>query len=379
MSASHDESQKRTLHTRGEVLLSPTGFEMLQRFAVIVSSTDDAIISTTNEGLVTTWNPAAERMFGYSAQEIVGHPASRLVSVRGGDDMTKAQQRVRTGERVDHYEAIRRCKDGREIPVSVTVSGLRNPSGEIVGAVEISRDCSVTRHEETAIRTREKLAAVSRLATSIAHDINNPLASVTNLLFLLKEENLSDEGKHYLAIAQRELLRVTHISAHALGFCRGKGEPAWISPAEIFEDALALYQGRCGSLGVEVSRDYDTAATIFGHPGEFQQVIVNLIGNALDAMPSGGRLRLKARMTTDWLACRPGLRITVADTGAGIDAEARRRLFEPFYATGKPTGSGLGLWVCADILKRYDARISVRSSADRQHSGSVFCLFIPRE
>jgi signal transduction histidine kinase len=292
--------------------------------------------------------------------------------------MTKSQERIRRGERIDHYEAMRRCKDGREIPVSVTISGLRNSSGEIVGVVEIARDFSVRKHTEMAMRTREKLAAVGRLATSIAHDINNPLTSITNLLFLLEKEKLSEDGKQYLAVAQSELSRVAQISSQALGFYRSKGEPVWISPADVLEDALALHQGRCRTLGVEVSRDYDSAPKIYSYPGELRQVIVNLIGNALDAMPSGGKLRLRIRRTTDWLTHRQGLRITVADTGGGIDAETRRRLFEPFYATKKPIGTGMGLWVCADILKKYDGRISVRSSAAGEHNGSVFSLFLPR-
>jgi PAS domain S-box-containing protein len=378
MLANDNGSQKDTLHTPGEVLISGTGFEMLERFAAMIASSDDAIISKTIEGTVTSWNTGAERIFGYSALEMAGQSISRLVSVRGGDDMTTSLERIRKGERVDHYEAMRRCKDGREIPVSVTISGLRNSSDELVGAVEIARDFSARKHAEMAMRTREKLAAVSRLATSMAHDINNPLTSVTNLLFLLENEKLSKDGKQYLAIAQRELLRVAQISAQALGFYRSKGEPVWISPAEVLEDVLALYQGRCRTLGVEVSRDYDSAPKIYSYPGELRQVIVNLIGNALDAMPSGGKLRLRIRRTTDWVTRRQGLRITVADTGGGIDAGTRRRLFEPFYATKKPVGMGMGLWICADILKKYDGRISVRSSAACEHNGSVFSLFLPR-
>jgi PAS domain S-box-containing protein len=378
MLANHSGSQKGTLHTPGEVLISGTGFEMLQRFAAMIASSDDAIISKTLEGTVTSWNTGAERIFGYSALEMVGQSISRLVGARSGEDMTKSQEQIRRGERIDHYEAMRRCKDGREIPVSVTISGIRNSSGEIVGAVEIARDFSVRKHTEMAMRTREKLAAVGRLATSIAHDINNPLTSVTNLLFLLENEKLSEDGKQYLVVAQSELSRVAQISSQALGFYRSKGEPVWISPADVLEDALALHQGRCRTLGVEISRDYDTAPKIYSYPGELRQVIVNLIGNALDAMPSGGKLRLRIRRTTDWVTHRQGLRITVADTGGGIDAETRLRLFEPFYATKKPIGTGMGLWICADILKKHDGRISVRSSAAREHNGSVFSLFLPR-
>ena len=227
-----------------------------------------------------------------------------------------------------------------------------------------------------AIRTREKLAGVSRMATSLAHDINNPLASVTNLLFLLENEKLSEDGKQYLATARRELSRVAQISAQALGFYRSKGEPVWLSLVAILDDALALHQNRCRTLGVEVSRDYEPAPNINTHPGELRQVMVNLIGNALDAMPSGGRLRLRVRRATDWVTHRQGLRITVADTGDGMNAETRSRLFEPFFVTKKPIGTGMGLWICADIASKYNGRISVRSSDAREHNGSVFSVFL---
>ena len=144
--------------------------------------------------------------------------------------MAKSLDRIRRGQHVDHYEAMRRCKDGREIPVSLTISGLRDSSGEFVGAVEIARDVSARKDAEMAIRTSEKLAGVSRMATSLAHDINNPLASVTNLLFLLENEELSEDGKQYLATAQRELSRVAQISAQALGFLPQQGRTSMALP-----------------------------------------------------------------------------------------------------------------------------------------------------
>ena len=365
-------------HTGSQhILVSRQGLEMLQHYAAMIADSDDAIISNTIDGTVTSWNNGAERIFGYTADEMLGQPISCLIAGKGGDDMAKSLDRIRRGEHVDHYEAMRRCKDGSEIPVSLTISGLRDSSGEFVGAVKIARDVSARRHEEVAIRTSEKLAGVSRLANSLAHDINNPLASVTNLLFLLEHEELSGDGKQYLATAQRELSRVAQISAQALGYYRSHGEPAWFSMAAILDDALALHDNRCKTLGVEVSRDYEPAPNIYSHPGELRQVMVNLIGNALDAMPSAGKLRLRVRRTTDWVMHRQGLRITVADTGDGMNAETRSRLFEPFFETKKATGTGMGLWICADILSKYDGRIAMRSSDTHKQHGSVFSVFLP--
>ena len=141
MLVDHTGSQQNHLRTPEEVLVSRSGFEMLQRFAAMIASSDDAIISNTIEGTVTSWNNGAERIFGYAAHEMLGQSISRLVSARGGDDMAKSLDRIRRGEHVDHYEAMRRCKDGREIPVSLTISGLRDSSGEFVGAAQHCARC----------------------------------------------------------------------------------------------------------------------------------------------------------------------------------------------------------------------------------------------
>jgi len=354
-----------------------SSYERMQRLVALVESSDDAIISKTIDGTITSWNSGAERIFGYGAQEMVGESIFRLACAGGEDDMAGVLERIRRGERVDPYEAKRRCKDGREILVSLTISLIRNSAGEIIGASKIARDISEQKQSEMAIRVNEKLVAVGRLASSIAHDINNPLAAVTNLLFLLENEDLSSEGRQYLATAQKELARVAHVAAQALGFYRNNGEPTTLPLSTIVEDALALHYGRCHASGVEVCRDYDAAPPITCHAGDLRQVMVNLIGNALDAMPSGGRLGLRIRGALDRATGRQGVRVTVADTGAGMSSETRRRLFEPFYTTKQMTGSGLGLWVCTDIVSQYKGRISVRTSSAPGRSGSVFVLLLP--
>jgi PAS domain S-box-containing protein len=377
MPINDETSRKDAIGSSEEFLISRTKFEWLQRLAAIVETSDDAIISKTIEGVVTSWNRGAERIFGYPEQEMLGQSIFRLACVGGENDMIAVLEQIRRGERVDHYETMRRRKDGTEIAVSMAVSPIRSSSGEIIGASKIARDISVRMQAEKALRVAEKLAAVGRLATSIAHDINNPLTAATNLLFLLENESLSEEGKHYLATAQRELSRIAHITAQALGFYRSRGEPVWLSIATILDDALALHQDRCSALGIEAFRDYDSAPHIFCHPGELRQVMVNLIGNALDAMPSGGRLELRIRRTTDWRKGERVLCITVADTGVGMSAETRHRLFEPFYTTKEGSGSGLGLWVCADIVSKYEGRIAMRSNDAPGRNGSVFRLFLP--
>ena len=377
MSSDNAASRKDAIGSSEEFLISRTKFEWLQHLAAIVEFSDDAIITKTIDGVVTSWNSGAERIFGYSAQEMLGQSIFRLACVGGEKDMMAVLDQIRRGARVDHYETMRRHKDGTEIAVSLTVSPMRSSSGEIVGASKIARNISAQKQAEKAIRIAENLAAVGRLATSIAHDINNPLAATTNLLFLLENENLSERGQYYLATAQHELSRIAHITAQALGFYRSRGELVWLSIAAILDDALMLHHDRCSALGIEVSRDYDSAPQIYCRSGEMRQVMVNLVGNALDAMPSGGRLQLRIRKTTDWIKGGRALCIAVADTGGGMSAETRHRLFEPFYTTKQGTGSGLGLWICADIVGKYKGRISMRSNDVPGRSGSVFMLVLP--
>ena len=378
MRVSHSGPQQKLSLPPDHCVVARSSLEMLQRCANVIANADDAIISNTMAGAITSWNKGAERIFGYTADEMLGQSISHLAIADDKDDMVANLERLRRGEHTDHYEAMRRCKDGREITVSVAISALRDLSSELViGAVSIARDVSAHKHEQAATCTHEKLEVVSRLANSLAHSINNPLESVTNLLFLLDREGLSDDGRQFLKMAQRELARVTQISSQALGFHRRGWELARCPLDIILEDALALHHSRCQLLGVDVSRHYEPTPNIDSDPGEVRQLLLNLISNALDAMPSGGKLWLRIRSATDWVTHRRGFAITVADSGDGMSADTRRRLFQPFFATKKFTGTGLGLWTCANILHRCEGRITVKSRDACEHSGSVFRVFLP--
>ena len=361
----------------GELLIPAVKYGLMQRMAALVEDSDDAIISVAGEATIASWNRAAECIFGYTEQEMIGQPIFRLACVGEEGAMGAVLDQVRNGRRVAHYESRRRCKDGSEIPVSLTVSPIRNAAGEISGVSEIARNIARQKRVEESMRISEKLAAVGRLASSVAHHINNPLAAVTNLLFLLQNEDLSPAGKQYLTSAHREISRVVHISTQALGFCRNGGEPVWASISAILDESLALHDNGIEMAGIEVLRDYDETAKFRCHTGELRQVMVNLTGNAIDAMPFGGRLQLRVRRATDWMTGQPGVRITVADNGRGMSPATRRRAFEPFYTTKDRIGTGLGLWICADIVSRYTGRIATRSNDSPGHSGSVFRVFLP--
>jgi PAS domain S-box-containing protein len=377
LSSDSDAPREGRVDSPGELLVPAVQYGLMQRMAALVEDSNDAIISVAGEGTVASWNRAAECIFGYTEQEMLGQPIFRLACAGEEGAMSAVLDQVRNGRRLDHYETRRRCKDGSEIPVSLTVSPIRNAAGKIAGVSEVARDIARQKRAEEAVRISEKLEAVGRLASSVAHHINNPLAAVTNLLFLLQNEDLSPEGKHHLATAHRELSRLTHIATQALGFRRNTGEAVWASIPAILDEALALHDNRIDVTGIEVLRDYDATLRLRCHPGELRQVMVNMMGNAIDAMPFGGRLQLRVRRVTDGKAACPGICITIADNGRGMSPVTLRHAFEPFYTTKDRIGTGLGLWICAEIVSRYRGRISTRSNDSPGHSGSVFRVFLP--
>ncbi|WP_263419536.1 sensor histidine kinase [Terriglobus albidus] len=235
---------------------------------------------------------------------------------------------------------------------------------------------------EEALRKTEKLAAAGRLAASIAHEINNPLEAVTNLLYLLQTHpELDSAAREYVSTAQAELARVSEITQQTLRFYRQSTFPVQTQVGEVLDSVLALHQLRLGSARITVEREYGPAVALFGFSGELRQLFANLIGNAIDAMVGGGRLIVRARYGTGrslrggW--CE-GVRVTVSDTGTGMSEETRRRLFEPFYTTKDATGTGLGLWVSDEIIRKHSGTVRVKSRQGEQ-SGTTFAIFFPKD
>ncbi len=273
---------------------------------------------------------------------------------------------------------------GAQPPLKNNTSPADNPI-RWVGAVIV--DVTDRKVSEERLRRTEKLAATGRLAASIAHEINNPLEAVTNLLYLLHQQPLDLEARQYAEMAQQELARVSQITQQTLRFYRQASKPVPVSPTELRDSVLALHQGRIYSARVEVERRYRSGADLLAFSGEMRQLFANLIGNALDAMPKGGRLILSVRPSCDWKQpeiC--GARIVVADTGSGMDEAVRRRIFEAFFTTKEATGTGLGLWISSEIIAKHQGTVRVRSrpfdtTAARQKSspvsGTVFMLFFP--
>jgi signal transduction histidine kinase len=256
-----------------------------------------------------------------------------------------------------------------------------SPVGAGIGI--FSQDRTEQRRRDAAVQKTEKLAAVGRLASSISHEINNPLESVVNLLYLIENTaGVDAETKSYAALAMREMSRVSHIVTQTLKFHRQSTDAAECRVSEILDSVVSLFQGRLATRQIQVHRCYTEEDGMVCFAGDMRQVFANLIGNALDAILEDGEIWLRTRRSRDWsvengnTACE-GLRVTVADSGCGMSDETCRSVFEPFFTTKPATGTGLGLWVSEEIIRNHKGKVRVRSSEREGRSGTVFSLFFP--
>ena len=245
-------------------------------------------------------------------------------------------------------------------------------------------DASDRKRSEDAMRKSEKLAVTGRLAASIAHEINNPLEAITNLLFLLRNyDQIDDTALNYVTMAEYEVRRISEITQQTLRFYRQSTLPARATLAELIDSVLSLFQGRLNALDISVERKYDPEMDLFCFAGEVRQVLANLVGNALDATTVPGRLLVRARRSRNWKSpAETGIRFAVADTGSGMEPEVRERIFEAFFTTKEVTGTGLGLWVSHEIIEKHRGLVHVRSraahrSTENRTSGTVFQIFLP--
>jgi len=243
----------------------------------------------------------------------------------------------------------------------------------------IGMDITNNKLAEDALRKSEKLAAAGRLAATIAHEINNPLEAVTNLLYLLRlNDKWDDSARSYVAQAEHELARIAHVARQTLGFYRDTTSPHLMNLPKIVNEVLSLYLPRIQAKHISRSREFDETVQITGLAGEIRQVISNLVANAIDALPVQGALRIRVHHSKELTnSGRPGGKIVIADTGSGISPAHRKKLFEPFYTTKQDVGTGLGLWVSREIVQKHGGNITLRSSVTPGHSGTVFSIFLP--
>jgi signal transduction histidine kinase len=230
---------------------------------------------------------------------------------------------------------------------------------------------------EEALRRTEKLAVAGRLAASIAHEINNPLTAVTNLLFLVRSGRDLAEVQSYAAQAEDELRRVTEIANHTLRFHRSSHGPEQVDVKQLLDSAVVLFKAKLRNQGIKVKVECDKDCRAICVLGEVRQILVNLIANAIDAMPRGGGLLVSASAKPHPVTSAPGIRVTVADQGEGISPRARAKLFEPFFTTKGNTGTGLGLWLTKDIIDRHKGLLHARNH--QKPHGAIFSFWIPEK
>ena len=347
--------------------------------SAIVESSDDAIASKDLNGIITSWNKSAERLFGYTAEEIIGKSVLLIIPPELHKDEAMILSKIRRGERIDHFETVRVTRSGERIDVSLTISPVKDADGNVIGAAKIVRNITENKKIEQALRTTEKLATAGRLAATVAHEINNPLEAVTNLVYLARHD-LHDATKLelYLEMATRELDRVAHIARQTLGFYRDASSPSPFNLAQTLDDLLFLYDAKLESRKIKVAKQYDSVIEITAISGEIRQAFSNLINNAIDAMPAGGSLTVRASMSHTWNdSSVPGVRITILDTGSGIEPEHSANLFQPFFTTKKDVGTGLGLWITRTIIQKHGGTIRLKSKTGTQEHGTAFSVFLP--
>ena len=331
-------------------------------------------LSRLRSGPVELILAATTGIQGFGIAEILEYagnaePRIPLVVIGKEGEESEAAQALRNG--VSDY--VRLTQLGR-LPAIIerALRERRESNKQERDRLELERAADV-------LRENQKLLTLGRLAASIAHEINNPLESITNLLYLMEiDRSSSQKSAEYLRLAQRELNRVVHISKQTLTFSRESSTPVRLQLAELIEEVLVLYGRNISEKDLRVVRQYESSEAITAFPGEMRQVLSNLITNAIEASERNGAVTIRIRDTRKWsdLGVR-GLRFSIADNGSGVSPEARKRLGEPFFTTKGHAGTGLGLWVTRSILSRYGGNIQLRSSTSAERHGTVFSVFLP--
>ena len=284
------------------------------------------------------------------------------------------------GEVVDDLEFTVRTSTGLEKIVLMGAAPIRDANGTIVGAVASFKDISSVKRAERSLRINEKLVATGRLAATIAHEINNPINSVVNLLYVLQGSQVGTRDAELLRLAQQQMLRMSSIVQQMLAFYRDTSAPSPVRLSKILIDLFSLYAGNLHARNIQVESRYRFGGEIEAHAGELRQAISNIVMNAIESITDSGKLRVRVNASKLWNHFgTPQVRITIADDGAGISPEHRGRVLEAFFSTKANKGTGLGLWVADGIIRKHGGSIHFHSSNQPDRHGTCFCIFLPME
>jgi PAS domain S-box-containing protein len=364
----------------------------LQR--AIFNSANFSSIATDAHGVIQIFNVGAERMLGYTAAEVMNKitPAdisdhleliARAValSLELGTTITpgfealvfKASRGIE-----DIYELTYIRKDGSRFPAVVSVTALRDAQEAIIGYLLIGTDNTARKQAEEALLRSELLAGAGRLAASIAHEINNPLEALINTVYLARmTADLPEPAREYLDLAEGEIMRVAHITRQTLGFYREFSAATSNSASALIGSVVNLLKAKIRANGAIVEKQCDEQLQVMGVSGELRQILANLLANSLDSVDQGGRIVLRASASIDPADGRRRVRITVADCGHGMEAATMKQIFDPFFTTKGSVGTGLGLWVCKQLVDKNGGSIRVRSHMDGERGGATFSVMLP--
>jgi PAS domain S-box-containing protein len=323
-------------------------------------------------------NDRQAEFFGLRPEQVVGRTLIEMAPIEG---LRELFEQVLAGQPVVNFplegELVTRPGEHRYWTVSYFPVFAADGTVQAISAASL--EITQQKKAELALLQSEKLAVVGRLAASIAHEINNPLESVTNLLYLAERGEGPAETKRYVQMAERELRRVSVIANQTLRFHKQSSSPQEISGEHLIDSVVSMFQSRIVNSRIQVELRKRAQVTVRCFEGEIRQVLSNLVSNAIDAMQllGGGRLLIRSRAGRDWSTGRRGLVITIADTGGGMPASVVDRVFEPFFTTKGMNGTGLGLWVSSEIVLRHHGALRFRSSQKEGSSGTVFGLFLP--
>jgi PAS domain S-box-containing protein len=351
-------------------------------FRTTLSSIGDAVIATDRSGNVIFLNPQAEKLTGATLDDARGKSVGDVFPIFSELTGTQAEDPVRkvltlgTIVGLANHTVLKR-NDGVLIPVEDSAAPIRDDLGSLIGVVLVFRDVTAERKAQEVMRKTEKLAAAARLSATVAHEINNPLAAVVNLIFIAK--NLPDTSPavvKQLTLAEQELDRVAHITRQTLAFYRESMAPEKIDIAALMESVLKLYSNKIASKNIRVERAFAKCPPVLGVAGELRQAASNLIANAIDAVETNGSITVGAHSSAASETAM--VEVVVADDGPGIPAESLDRIFEPFFTTKKDVGTGLGLWAARTIVERHGGTIAVNCSAGPNGlRGAQFIIQLP--
>ncbi len=350
-------------------------------FRVTLSSIGDGVIATDDQGRVSFLNPIAERLTGTSLAQARGKKIGEVFPIFSEATNNPVENPVdkvlALGSVVGlANHTVLRHRDGHLLPIEDSAAPITDDSGKLIGVVLVFHDASRERSFQDVLRRTEKLAAAARLAATVSHEINNPLEAIGNLIFLARTSpDASANVVAQLQLAEQELARVSHITRQTLGFYRESTSPTSVHIPTLVESVLTLYSNKLQVKQIKVQLALDACPPITGLAGEIQQLVSNIVSNAIDAVPVGGVLKIQASPVR--LAGGESIRLKVEDDGPGIAPENLKRIFEPFFTTKKDVGTGLGLWVCKEIAERHGGTVQAESKNGHGGNGAIFTILLP--